>query len=90
MTNLEILNAADLPPIQVGPDSVVIVDYAHVTTAVALADKVNASRDAGLQEAKDLADAVIALSGILTELVRGIHRGELAVHNYPVDGAHLE
>lgn len=71
------------------PNRVDSVDYAHVTTAAALAQRAFNHPDATPAE-KELANAVHALVSVLTEIVGALDHGRLGVVNYPVDGAHLE
>lgn len=71
------------------PNTVVSVDYAHVTTALAIAHQ--AANDPSATKAEtELANALHSLAEVITEIVRGLHYGRLTVVNYPYDGAHLE
>lgn len=82
------------PSVQItAADSIVTVDYASVVLASKLAtDAFEKAKNGGDQSEaiKDLAEAVNELAGTLTEIIRGIDHGNIAIANYPVAGAHLE
>ena len=89
MTYLEV--GLESPAISRGddPNRVVPVDYNFVTRAMELAGNVSRDPNATSNE-KELADAIYAFGNVLTEIVGGLAHGRLTVHNYPLDGAHLE
>lgn len=72
-----------------GQNHVATVDYGHVTTALALARSAHSAVGATERE-KQLADAVMALCGVLTEIVDALETGRVGVHNYPAEGSHLQ
>lgn len=70
------------------PNKVVSIDYDHVASASRYANRIFKDETATDSE-KELANAVISLTHVLAEIVRGLDHGRIGVHNYPVEGAHL-
>jgi hypothetical protein len=72
-----------------GSPRTVIVDYALVAQANESARRAFELDDPAAA-VKELADSVFALCGLLSELVAGLEQADIAVVNYPVEGAHLD
>lgn len=74
---------ADVPAAQIAtPNSPVPIDYGHVLDAAEAANDVYTNADATPQE-KRLAQSVMYLADVVTEIVRGLDHGRLGVYNYP-------
>ena len=91
MKNLEIHSASEVPAAQIvtlEDPGITVIDYAAVTTAQDLA--LRAFKTSEDPAVVDLANAIFSINDVLTELVRGLDHGKIAVFNYPSEGAHLE
>lgn len=89
MTYLEVKLQGNGVTVGGDPNRVQAIDYAHVTTAAAIAQRAFENVDATDTE-KELANAIHSLVEVLTEIVAGLDHGRIGVHNYPTEDAHLE
>ena len=92
MTYLKISEPSSVPAAQVadGAPHTAVVDFSQVTGAIAAAQRAFDGATDPSEAIKELANSVFALSGLLTEIVRGLHNRDIAIFNYPVEGTHLE
>ncbi|TFC92058.1 MULTISPECIES: hypothetical protein [Cryobacterium] len=92
MTNLKIVEPSTVPAAGIvdGAPHAIVVDYSHIETAAATARRAYEGASDSASAIRELSDSVFALSGILAEIVAGLHNREIAVINYPVEGAHLD
>lgn len=89
MSYLEIVPASSIPAVSVvDRHSAVVIDYSAVQDVVRDArDARTVSDDAAVRL---LSVAVDRLAGTITEIVRAIDHGKVAVLNYPGPGGHVD